>query len=97
MLGWTLQAACTFEKIRVVVFNNPMVYLFTTVAHYRQLSRINQALLEEVAAELAELEKRFGYARAGQSEGSILILLGSEPSLSISRSMPGGTICSAST
>jgi tetratricopeptide (TPR) repeat protein len=78
MLGWTLQAACTFEKIRVVVFNNPMVYLFTTVAHYRQLSRINQALLEEVAAELAELEKRFGYARAGQSEGSILILLGSE-------------------
>jgi tetratricopeptide (TPR) repeat protein len=59
------------------VFNDYVVYLLVAVAHYRQLSRINQAILDSVAAELTELQQRYGYGRAGEREGSVLFQLGS--------------------
>ena len=55
-----------------------MVYLLATVAYYRQLSRTNQAVLDTVGAELAELEGRFGYSRVSEREGTVLFQLGSE-------------------
>ncbi|MBN1837157.1 MAG: hypothetical protein JW820_14975 [Spirochaetales bacterium] len=64
-----------------MVFNSVMVYLLATVAHYKQLSRISQPLLEALEGEIARLAGSYDYLRSSEREGKSLFQLGSEHGL----------------
>lgn len=58
-----------------------MLYLLLSVAHYKQLAVVDQALLDDLARAVLEIEKSYGYGRSHSRDGDTLFCLGEERTL----------------